>query len=103
MSFLDAFQGYHQIAMEEADQEKTAFIAPKGTFWYMRMPFGLKNAMATYQRLVKKIFQDLIGRTVEAYVNDMVVKSKEKVTHENDLQMVFDILQKYKLRLNASK
>ena len=50
-----------------------------------------------------KVFQDLIGRTVEAYVDDMVVKSKEKVTHEEDLQTVFGILQKYKLRLNALK
>ena len=65
--------------MEETDQEKTAFITPKGTFCYKRMPFGLKNAGATYQRLVTKIFQELIRKTVEAYVDDMVVKSKEKV------------------------
>ena len=103
MSFLDAYWGYHQIAMEEADQEKMAFITPKGTFCYKRMRFGLKNVGATYQRPVTKIFQDMIGRTVEAYVDDMVVKSKEKDTHEEDLQMVFDILWRYKLKLNASK
>ena len=89
--------------MEKADQEKTTFIIPKGTFCYQIMPFGLKNAGATFQRLVTKVFQDLIGRTVEAYVDDIMVKSKERVTHEEDLQTVFGILRKYKLRLNASK
>ena len=102
-SFLDAYRGYHQITMEKADQEKTTFITPKGTFCYKRMPFGLENAGATYQRLVTKIFQDLIGKTMEAYVDDMVVKSKEKVAHEEDLKSVFDILRRHKLKLNASK
>ena len=67
------------------------------------MPLGLKNARATYQRLVLKIFQDEIGKMVEAYIDDMVVKSKAKAMHEKDLRSVFDILWRYKLKLNASK
>ncbi|KAJ8650579.1 hypothetical protein MRB53_003602 [Persea americana] len=103
MSFLDAYQGYHHIAMEETDQEKTAFITPKGTYCYKRMPFGLKNVGATYQRLVMKRFQHEIGKTVEAYIDDMVIKSKAKAMHEDDLRSVFNILRRYKLKLNASK
>ena len=56
MSFLDAYRGYHQIHLYAADQEKTAFITPRGTYCYKVMPFGLKNAEATYQRLVTKMF-----------------------------------------------
>uniref|UniRef100_A0A2N9HIM2 Uncharacterized protein n=1 Tax=Fagus sylvatica TaxID=28930 RepID=A0A2N9HIM2_FAGSY len=71
MSFLDAFQGYHQIALRKEDQEKTAFITPRGVFCYKVMPFGLKNAGATYQRMVTKMFSELLGRTVEVYIDDM--------------------------------
>ena len=65
LSFLDAFQGYNQIPMNAADQDKTAFITPRGTYCYNMMPFGLKNAGATYQRLVTKMFGHMIGRIVE--------------------------------------
>uniref|UniRef100_A0A2N9H888 Integrase catalytic domain-containing protein n=1 Tax=Fagus sylvatica TaxID=28930 RepID=A0A2N9H888_FAGSY len=74
MSFLDAFQGYHQIPMAHSDQEKTAFITPKGVYCYRVMPFGLKNAGATYQRMVTGMFGHLIGNTVEAYIDDMLIK-----------------------------
>jgi hypothetical protein len=79
MSFLDAFQGYHQIPMAHSDQEKTAFITPKGIYCYRVMPFGLKNAGATYQRMVTGMFGHVIGKTVEVYIDDMLIKSKRKM------------------------
>uniref|UniRef100_A0A2N9FJY0 RNase H type-1 domain-containing protein n=1 Tax=Fagus sylvatica TaxID=28930 RepID=A0A2N9FJY0_FAGSY len=103
MSFLDAFQGYHQIALREEDQEKTAFITPRGVFCYKVMPFGLKNAGATYQRMVTKMFSELLGRTVEVYIDDMVVKSIKSTDHIEDLERVFGILRRHNLKLNASK
>ena len=77
MSFLDAFQGYHQIVLVAKDQEKTSFITPEANYHYTVMPFGLKNARATYQRMMTRMFKDKIGSTVEVYINDMVVKSRE--------------------------
>jgi ribonuclease HI len=103
LSFLDAFQGYHQIPMNPADQEKTAFITPRGTYCYRVMPFGLKNAGSTYQRMVTKMFGHMIGNTVEVYIDDMLVKSLREESHLADLLQVFDILRKNNLRLNASK
>jgi hypothetical protein len=85
MSFLDAFQGYHQIALNPTDQEKTAFITPRGIFCYKVMPFGLKNAGATYQRMVTKMFAKQLGKTVEVYIDDMVIKSIFTANHLNDL------------------
>ena len=76
LSFLDVFSRYHQIPMHPSDAEKTAFITPQGLYCYNVMPFGLKNVMATYQRLVTKIFQPLPGETMEVYINDTLVKSK---------------------------
>ena len=99
MSFLDAFQ----IALRKEDQEKTAFITPRGVFCYKVMPFGLKNVGATYQRMVTKMFSELLGRTVEVYIDDMVVKSVKGADHMEDLEQVFDILRRHNLKLNASK
>uniref|UniRef100_A0A2N9IYR7 Uncharacterized protein n=1 Tax=Fagus sylvatica TaxID=28930 RepID=A0A2N9IYR7_FAGSY len=103
LSFLDAFQGYHQIPMNPADQEKTAFITPRGTYCYRVMPFGLKNAGATYQRMVTKMFGPMLGKTVEVYIDDMLVKSLREENHIADLLQVFNILRRDNLRLNASK
>ena len=75
LSFMDAFSGYNQIRMDEVDQEKTSFVTSQGLFCYKVMPFGLKNAGATYQRLVNHMFRPQIGRNVEVYVDDMLVKS----------------------------
>ena len=75
MSFLESYRGYHQIPFAEQDQEKTVFITPKGTYFYKVMPFGLKNAGVTYQRLVTKMFSHMIGSTIEVDIDDMVVKS----------------------------
>ena len=77
LCFLDAYSRYHQIVMKESDQLVTSFITPFGSFCYVTMPLGLKNAGATYQRCMLKCFRDLIGQTVEAYVDDIVVKSKQ--------------------------
>nr|CAN61262.1 hypothetical protein VITISV_005781 [Vitis vinifera] len=103
LSFLDAFSGYHQIPMSPTDEEKTAFITPHGLYCYKVMSFGLKNAGATYQRLMTKIFKPLVGRTVEVYIDDIVVKSKTREEHVLHLQEVFHLLKKYDMKLNPSK
>ena len=79
--FLDAFLGYHQIPMHPPDEEKTTFITLYGLFCYNVMPFGLKNTGATYQRLVTKMFKLLLGKTTEVYIDDMLIKSKERPNH----------------------
>ena len=103
LMFMDAFSGYNQIRMAKEDQEKTAFITSQGLYCYKVMPFGLKNARATYQRLVNKMFGQQIGRNMEIYVDDMLVKSKEELTHLDDLKEMFATLKKYQMRLNPSK
>ena len=103
MSFLDAFQGYHQIALAPKDQGKMAFISPDANYHYTVMPFGLKNAGATYQRMMTRMFWNKIGCMVEVYTDDMVVKSKQKGWHIEYLQGAFEVLRQHKLRLNAEK
>ncbi|KAL0368520.1 UNVERIFIED_CONTAM: Transposon Ty3-G Gag-Pol polyprotein [Sesamum calycinum] len=90
MSFLDAFQGYNQIRLD--DQEKTSFVTDQGIFCYNVMPFGLKNVGATYQRLVNNMFREQIRRNMEVYIDDMVIKSQKKENHKQDLQDCFGIL-----------
>jgi hypothetical protein len=103
LSFMDAFSGYNQILMHPQDREKTAFITDRGLYCYKVMPFGLKNAGATYQRLVNKMFQAQIGRNMEVYVDDMLVKSKESRDHIRDLHEAFATLKQYGMKLNPSK
>ena len=86
LSFLDAFLGYHQIPMHPHDAEKTSFITPHGLYCYNVMPFGLKKAGAAYQRLVTKMFRPLLGSTMEVYIDDMMVKSKQRPDHTAHLQ-----------------
>ncbi|RDX66013.1 hypothetical protein CR513_55264, partial [Mucuna pruriens] len=81
LSFMDTYSSYNQIRMHPIDESKTAFIIDKGNFCYKVMPFGLKNARATYQRLMDRIFKDHIGNQLEVYVDDMVVKSKIETSH----------------------
>jgi hypothetical protein len=100
---MDAFSGYNQIVMDESDKVKTSFITSRGLFCYKVMPFGLKNAGATYQRLMNRMFHDQIGRNVEVYVDDMLVKSKEEDGHLDDLRKTFETLCKYQMKLNPSK
>ncbi|XP_011074079.1 uncharacterized protein LOC105158875 [Sesamum indicum] len=102
-SMMDAYQGYHQIHMAEEDKDKTSFITEKGIFCYNMMPFGLKNAGATYQRLVNKMFGDLLGKTMEVYVDDMLVKSKRSQDHLTDLAQAFAIMRSYGMKLNPDK
>ena len=92
MSFLNAFQDYHQIALAAKDQEKTTFISLNANYHYTVMLFRLKNARATYQRMMTRMFRDKIGRTVEAYIDDMVLKSKREMQHVDDLKEVFKVL-----------
>ena len=92
---MDAFSGYNQIKMDEEDQEKTAFTTSQGLYCYKAMPFGLKNAGATYQRLVNKMFNKQIGRNMKVYVDDMLVKSKVELAHLDDLRETFTTLKQY--------
>ncbi|KAL2226693.1 UNVERIFIED_CONTAM: Retrovirus-related Pol polyprotein from transposon opus [Sesamum indicum] len=102
-SMMDAYQGYHQIHMAEDDRDKTSFITDKGIYCYNIMSFGLKNAGATYQRLVNKMFGDLLGKTMEVYVDDMLVKSRRSQDHLEDLAQAFSIMRSYGMKLNADK
>ena len=103
ISFLDAVQGYHQIPLTLDDQEKTVFVTPTKNYHYKVMPFGLKNVGSTYQQMMTKMFEPQLGRSIEVYVDDMVVKTKVVFEHVDDLTNIFGILRKHKLRLNASK
>ena len=103
LSFMDIFSRYNQIRMDEADQEKTSFVTSQGLFCYEVMSFGLKNAGATYQRLVNHMFRPQIGRNVEVYVDDMLVKSLDEGKHLDDLQETFNTFRWYNMKLNPSK
>ncbi|GJX83060.1 reverse transcriptase domain-containing protein [Tanacetum coccineum] len=101
--FLDAYRGYHQIKMAKEDEEKTAFITSQGIFCYSKMPFGLKNAGSTYQRLVDKAFQRQIGRNLEVYVDDLVIKSRKEEEIIRDITETFKTLRKINMKLNPKK
>ena len=103
LSFMDAFSSYNQIKMKEEDQEKTSFVTNQGLFCYKVMPFGLKNARATYQRLMNKMFTHQLRRNVQVYIDDMLVKSVRENDHLNDLQETFNTLRSYNMKLNPSK
>ena len=103
MCFLDAYSGYHQITMAEPDQAATTFITPYGPLCFNTMPFRLKNAGATYQRMIQTCLANQIGKTVEAYVDDVVVKTKHVDTLVDDLRLTFDNLRTYDIKLNPEK
>jgi hypothetical protein len=103
LSFLDAYSGYHQIKMKESDQLVTSFITPFGMYCYVTMPFGLWNAGATYQRCMQHVFGEHIGPTVEAYVDDIVVKTKKASDLINDLDVAFKCLRAKNIKLNPEK
>ena len=97
MSFLDAFQGYHQIPLAIDDQEKIAFVTPIRNYHYKMMSFGLKNAGSIYQRMMTRMFELQLGKNIEVYIDDMVVKSKVVSEHVRDLDDIFEILKRHKL------
>ena len=103
LSFMDAFLGYNQIKMNEDDQERTSFVTSQGLFCYKVMSFGLKNAEVTYQRLMNKMFTHQIGRNIQVYIDDKLVKSLHENDHLDDLQETFDTLRSYNMKLNPSK
>ena len=100
---MDAYSGYSQIPMHVPNQEHTSFITDHGLYCYMVMPFGLKNAGATYQRLVNIMFKEPISKTMEVYVDDMLVKSKVASDHISHLADTFNILRTYCMKLNPLK
>ncbi|KAL2227023.1 UNVERIFIED_CONTAM: Retrovirus-related Pol polyprotein from transposon [Sesamum indicum] len=102
-SMMDAYQGYHQIFMAKEDRIKTSFVTDRGIFCYNVMPFGLKNAGATYQRLVNKMFAQQIGKTMEVYVDDMLVKSHKPDEHLEHLKITFAIMREHGMKLNPNK
>jgi hypothetical protein len=103
LSFLDAYSGYHQINLTIDDEEKIASITPFGIFCYMKMAFGLKNGGATYQKCIHIILEPQIGRNVEAYIDDIVVKSKKRGDLLDEPKETLDNLRKYKMMLNPKK
>jgi hypothetical protein len=103
LCFLDAYSGYHQIAMCIEDQLATSFITPFGTYCYQMMPFGLKKAGATFQRCTRCVFGELIGCIIDAYVDDIVVKSKKTGDLVPDLTEVFAKLRQHGVKLNPDK
>ncbi|GJX73082.1 reverse transcriptase domain-containing protein [Tanacetum coccineum] len=101
--FLDAYKGYHLIQIATEDEEKTTFYTDQGTYCYIKMSFGLKNAGATYQRLIDSTFQSQIERNLEAYVDDMVIKSKDEKLLLVDISETFDNLRTINMKLNPKK
>jgi len=103
LSFLDAFSGYNQILMHPRDECNTKFMTKLSSYCYKVMPFGLKNVGATYQRLMDRVLAPMIGRNVQAYLDDMVITSKVKDQHVADLEELFTTIVKYRLKLNLEK
>ncbi|GJU64410.1 reverse transcriptase domain-containing protein [Tanacetum coccineum] len=101
--FLDAYKGYHQIKMAKEDEEKIAFITSQGIFCYSKILFGLKKSGATYQRLVDKAFQRQIGRNLEVYVDDLVIKSCMEQEVIRDIEETFKTLREINMKLNLKK
>ena len=91
------------MGMDPVDQETTSFITGQGTYCYRVMPFRLKNAGATYQRLVNRMFQKQIGTIMEVYIDDMLVKSTIAELHIAHLSEAFHILREYNMKLNPAK
>jgi hypothetical protein len=100
LSFLNAYSVYHQISLAIDDEEKIVLITPFGIFCYTKMAFRLKNGGATYQKCVHIILKNQIGRNVEAYIDDIVVKSEKSGELLNDIKENFDNLRKFKMMFN---
>jgi hypothetical protein len=103
MSLLDCYSGYHQIWMKKEDERKTSFITPSGTYCYLRMPKGLKNAGGSFSRMTAKVLHSQIGRNVLTYVDDIIVKSTKQENHVADLQEKFANFRQAGVKLNLEK
>jgi hypothetical protein len=103
LSLLDMFSGYHQIRVRKEDEEKTSFITPFGTFCFVRMPEGLKNAGCTFSRMIEIVLHPQLQRNILAYVDNIVVKSIQRKDHISDLSERFANLKETNLRLNPEK
>ena len=103
MSFTDGSSGYNQICMAPKDEEFTAFHTPKGIYCYKVMSFDWKNAGANYQWAMQNIFYDMLHKNFECYVDDLVVKSRRKGDHLQDLRILFERLRRYQLKMNPLK
>jgi hypothetical protein len=103
MSLLDGFSGYNQINVKRAYKYKTAFITRWGTFSYECMPFGLSNAGATFQRDMQIVFDNLIGKIIQIYLDDLTVYSKNRSDHFGHLKRVLMRCRKFCISLNPSK
>ena len=100
LSFLDAFLGYNHILMRPDDEEKTSFISERGTYCYKQMPFGLKNARVTFQTLTNKMFSEMLGKTMEVYIDDILVKFMNAKDYIKHLEECFNVLPKNRMKLN---
>jgi hypothetical protein len=103
LSFLDAYFGYNQTKLKKEDEKKTAFITPYGVFCYQVMPFGLKNAGATYQRMMENCFESQIGCNIQVYIDNVVITTRKEESLISDLAETFDNLNMYKLKFNLTK
>jgi hypothetical protein len=103
LSFLDAYSGYNQIKLKKEDEEKIAFITPYGVFCHQVMPFGLKNAGATYQRMMQNYLGSQIGQNIQVYIDDVVITMRKEESLIDDLKETFDNLDRYKLKLSLTK
>jgi hypothetical protein len=103
MSLLDCYSDYHQIWIKKEDEPKTSFITPSGTYCYLRMPEGLKNAGGSFNRMTAKVLHPQIGRNVLTYVDDIIVKSTKQENHIADLQETFANFRQAGLKLNPEK
>jgi hypothetical protein len=102
LSFLDCYSGYHQIALHVEDQSKTFFITPFGAYCYTTISFGLKNVGATYQRAIQACLNEQISRNAKAYVDDVVLKTRDPITMIDDLKETFKNLHKWKWKFNPN-
>ena len=100
MPFMDGFLGYNQIKMAPKDMTKTTFTTEWGIYCYTVMPFDLKNVGATYQRMATALLRDMMHNEIEVYVDDMIVKFKDRGSHTINLRKFFERIKEYKLRLN---
>jgi hypothetical protein len=103
LSFVDAYSSFHQIPLYQLDQIKTSFITPYGAYCYRTMPFGLRNAGATYQRCMQKCLHDQIDKNVQVYVDDVIIKTKESRTLIDDLWETFANLRRFRMKINPAK